>query len=147
MPTRAATKKEVRQGRRIGTPFQRELLARSRDKVRIERTLETEQKIFLLAGQSERNRKLDQSLRLASVGTLKQVIYNKQTLRLPPGPYQPLKFDHRSDSEEESGSETCSQPKNTSEPSISLFILGFILGLIIGFALGYDIHSLFSHRE
>jgi hypothetical protein len=157
MPKRAATKKEVKEVG-LGTPFQHELLSRSRDKVRIERHLETEQKIFLLAKQSEKNGKLDQSLRQASVATLKQVIYAKQTLRLQPEPYQPLKFDHRSDSEVDPDSEACSQQteENTSEPfTFREFICGllkfsyleFILGLIIGFAIGFDTLSIFSHRE
>ncbi len=54
------------------TPFQHELLARERDQARIEHNRQVEQSVFLLAKESERNRKQRIALKQASVATLKQ---------------------------------------------------------------------------
>ncbi len=118
------------------TPFQHELLQRERDQARIEHNREVKQAIFKLAKESERNRKQLIALKQASVATLKQVIYDKQTLRKRDPSPAPIKFDCISDSDNESLSETDSQSSEISsqETTESHFrscdYFEFILGIV-----------------
>jgi hypothetical protein len=129
------------------TPFQHELLQRERDQARIEHNREVEQAIFKLAKESERNRKQLIALKQASVATLKQVIYNKQTIRKRDPSPAPVKFDYISDSDNESPSETDSQSSETSSQdtikgrfrSCDYFeiILGITTGLLISLCIAF----------
>jgi hypothetical protein len=83
------------------TPFQHELLQRERDQARIEHNREVEQAIFKVAKESEKNRKKLIALKQASIGALKQVIYNKQVLRKRDPTPAPIKFENTSDSDNE----------------------------------------------
>jgi hypothetical protein len=129
------------------TPFQHELLQRERDQARIEHNREVEQGIFKLAKESEKNRKRLIALKQASVGTLKQVIYNKQVLRKPDPTSVPIKFKNTSDSDNESPSETDSQSSETSSQEATEshvrsfdyfeFILGITTGLLISLCIAF----------
>ena len=129
------------------TPFQHELLQRERDQARIEHNREVEQAIFKLAKESERNRKQLIALKQASVATLKQVIYNKQTLRKRDTSPAPIKFDCISDSDNESPSETDSQSSEISSQETTEsrfrscdyfeFILGITTGLLISLCIAF----------
>jgi hypothetical protein len=129
------------------TPFQHKLLQRERDQARIEHNREVEQAIFKLAKESERNRKQLIALKQASVATLKQVIYNKQTLRKRGTSPAPIKFDCISDSDSESPSETDSQSSEISSQETTEsrfrscdyfeFILGITTGLLISLCVAF----------
>jgi hypothetical protein len=129
------------------TPFQHELLQRERDQARIEHNREVEKAIFKLAKESERNRKQLIALKQASVATLKQVIYNKQTLRKRDTSPAPIKFDCISDSDNESVSETDSQSSEISSQETTEsrfrscdyfeFILGITTGLLISLCIAF----------
>jgi hypothetical protein len=143
------------------TPFQHELLARERDQARIEHNRQVEQSVFLLAKESEKNRKQLIVLKQASVATLKQVIYNKQVLRRQPEPYSDLKLDHQSDDEVESDSDTSSQhsEENTLQPFgyveliLGLIIHRFLYMFLFRFPIGERIdaphkaHAIARHRQ
>ena len=129
------------------TPFQYELFQRERDQARIEHNREVEQAIFKLAKESERNRQQLKALKQASVATLKQVIYNKQTLRKRDPSPAPIKFDYISDSDNESLSETDSQSSEISSQETPKsrfascdyfeFLLGITTGLLISLCIAF----------
>ena len=128
------------------TPFQYELLQRERDQARIEHNREVEQAIFKLAKESERNRQQLKALKQASVATLKQVIYNKQTLRKRDPSPAPIKYDYISDSDNESPPETDSQSSVSSQETTKSrftscdyfeFILGITTGLLISLCIAF----------
>ncbi len=112
------------------TPFQLELLQRGKDKARIKRDREVEQRIFKLAKENNKERK-----RL-----IKLAIYQKQVLREGNHSPDPIKFDNNSDPDSEAHFETSSKEtiENCRKPFYYFeFILGLITGLLISLCISF----------